>query len=101
MGELTQSPLWRVLEEHAGELRRVAMRDLFAGDPHRFDRFSLRFEDFLVDYSKNRITEETVGLLLALARARGVEEWRDRMFAGGRINVTENRAVLHIALRNR
>jgi glucose-6-phosphate isomerase len=77
------------------------MLDLFAADPHRFERFSLRFEDFLVDFSKNRITEETFGLLIALARQAGVEEWRDRMFAGERINVTENRAVLHVALRNR
>ncbi len=101
MGMLTQSPVWQALERHAGTMRNVAMRDLFAGDPQRFERFSLRFEDFLVDYSKNRITEETVGLLLDLARAARVEEWRDLMFAGERINVTENRPVLHIALRNR
>jgi glucose-6-phosphate isomerase len=101
MSLLTQSPTWQALERHAKEMQSVQMRDLFAEDPHRFERFSLRFEDFLVDFSKNRITGETFGLLLNLARAGRVEEWRDRMFSGERINVTENRPVLHIALRNR
>ncbi len=101
MTALTHSPLWQALEHHASGMRSVAMRELFAGDPRRFERFSLTFEDFLVDYSKNRITEETLRLLFALARSAGVEGWRDRMFAGERINVTENRSVLHVALRNR
>ena len=77
------------------------MRDLFAADPQRFDRFSLQWGDMLVDYSKHRVTPETVKLLLALAREVKIESWRDRMFAGERINVTEGRPVLHIALRNR
>lgn len=77
------------------------MRDLFRSDPQRFDTFSLRFNDFLLDYSKNRITETTLKLLFQLARERGVETWRGRMFRGEKINVTENRAVLHTALRNR
>jgi glucose-6-phosphate isomerase len=77
------------------------MRDLFAADPGRFDKFSLRFENILVDYSKHRLTEETLRLLCALARGGGVEEWRDRMFAGDPINFTEGRSVLHVALRNR
>jgi glucose-6-phosphate isomerase len=101
MSVLTQLPAWQALERHAKEMRSVQMRDLFAEDPHRFDRFSLRFEDFLVDFSKNRMTEETSRLLLGLARECHIEEWRDRMFSGERINVTENRPVLHIALRNR
>ncbi len=101
MAVLTQSSCWEALERHAGDMRSIPMRDLFADDPRRFERFSLRFEDFLVDFSKNRITEETLRLLFALARERGVEQWRDRMFAGDRINVTEHRAVLHVALRNR
>ena len=77
------------------------MRDLFAKDPNRFEKFSLRFDDILLDFSKNRITDETLRLLLDLARYAKVEEWRDRMFSGEKINITENRAVLHIALRNR
>ncbi len=77
------------------------MRDLFAKDPGRFERFSLALGDFLLDYSKNRITDETARLLLALARAADVERWRDRMFRGDAINASEDRAVLHTALRNR
>ncbi len=101
MSVLTDSPPWQALERHARDVRPVQMRDLFAADPQRFERFSLRFEDFLVDFSKNRITGETLRLLFALARSIRVEEWRDRMFNGERINVTENRAVFHVALRNR
>jgi glucose-6-phosphate isomerase len=77
------------------------MRDLFAADPDRFGRFSIRWEGMIVDYSKHRITQETMSLLLSLARESEVGAWRDRMFAGEKINVTENRAVLHVALRNR
>ena len=101
MSSLTHSSCWQALARHVKDMQTVRMLDLFTADPGRFERFSLRFEDFLVDYSKNRITEETLGLLLALARQAGVEERRDLMFAGKRINVTENRAVLHVALRNR
>jgi glucose-6-phosphate isomerase len=78
----------------------VHMRDLFAADPRRFQRFSLRFGDVLLDYSKNRITEETLRLLLQLAREADFERWRERMFSGDKINNTEGRAVLHVALRN-
>jgi glucose-6-phosphate isomerase len=77
------------------------MRDLFAKDPKRFEKFSVRFGDILLDFSKNRITDETLRLLLELARWAKIEQWRDRMFRGEKINITENRAVLHIALRNR
>jgi glucose-6-phosphate isomerase len=98
---LTQSPAWIALQKHQQEMREVQMRTLFAQDPQRFDRFSLRLGDLLVDYSKHRITEETLRLLFALARQQRVEELRDRMFAGEKINVTEKRAVLHVALRNR
>lgn len=77
------------------------MRDLFSADSARFDKFSLQFNDILLDYSKNRITEQTLSLLFDLARDRNVEQWRDRMFAGEKINFTEHRAVLHTALRNR
>jgi len=77
------------------------MKNLFAEDPRRFERFSIRFNDILVDLSKNRITAETLGLLIALAGECGLPEAIVQMFAGGRINETENRAVLHVALRNR
>src|SRR5690606_19459702 len=77
------------------------MRDLFAADPQRFERFSLRLDDILFDYSKNRITDQTVTLLLELARQAGLREKISAMFRGDKINVTEDRAVLHAALRNR
>ncbi len=77
------------------------MKTLFAEDPHRFNEFSIRFNDILVDYSKNRITEETVKLLKALAEESGLKDAIENMFGGERINETENRAVLHTALRNR
>jgi len=77
------------------------MRQMFADDPGRFERFSLRFQDVLLDYSKNRITDETMRLLLALAEERGLRREIDRMFAGEKINNTEHRAALHVALRNR
>jgi glucose-6-phosphate isomerase len=77
------------------------LRDLFAANPKRFDQFSLEVEDMLVDFSKNRVTEETMKLLFDLARQARVFEWRDRMLSGDKINRTENRAVLHVALRNR
>ncbi|HEX9579386.1 MAG TPA: glucose-6-phosphate isomerase [Myxococcales bacterium] len=92
---------WTDLRAHAAAMRDVHMRDLFAKDPRRFEKFTLRFEDLLVDVSKHRITEETMRLLLLLAREAQVETWRDRMFAGEKINGTEDRAVLHVALRNR
>ncbi|HEX3209281.1 MAG TPA: glucose-6-phosphate isomerase [Geminicoccaceae bacterium] len=101
MSVLTSSAAWRALERHAGDMAEVHLRDLFAADPGRFDSFSLRLDDLLLDYSKNRITGETQRLLLELARAADLEGWRARMFAGEKINVTEHRAVLHVALRNR
>ncbi len=92
---------WRRLEAHAEVIRRTHLRELFRDDPERFDRFSLRLGDVLVDYSKQLVTADTMSLLAALARERGVEALRDRMFAGEHINITEDRAVLHVALRNR
>ena len=101
MSGLTRSAAWRALERHAKAMAGVHLRELFAADPDRFARFSLRAGDLLLDYSKNRVTEETIRLLLDLAREGELEAWRARMFAGDRINTTENRAVLHVALRNR
>jgi glucose-6-phosphate isomerase len=101
MPSLTQRQQWHALSRHRSSLEGVHLRDLFESDPERFRRFSVRWRDFVVDYSKHRITVETMRLLVDLARACGVEDWRDRMFAGERINSTEGRPVLHIALRNR
>jgi glucose-6-phosphate isomerase len=101
MSTLTESIAWKALAAHADAMKSVHMRDLFARDPKRFERFSLEVEDVLVDYSKNRVSAETMALLLDLARQAQVASWRERMMAGDRINRTENRAVLHVALRNR
>ncbi len=96
---MKESQSWRRLEEHSREMAGRHMRDLFAADPHRFERFSLKVGDIFLDYSKNRITQETLDLLFALLRESEVEQWRERMFRGEKINFTERRAVLHTALR--
>ncbi len=101
MSALTQSNAWKALAAHKTTLETRHMRELFAEDQDRASRFSLRLDDLLFDYSKNRITAQTMDLLLALAKQAQVEAWRDRMFAGELINLTEERAVLHTALRNR
>jgi glucose-6-phosphate isomerase len=90
---------WQALEQHATGLRGVHLRELFASDPGRAERFTGEAAGLFLDFSKNRITDETLRLLLALAEEREVPERRDAMFAGEHINVTENRAVLHVALR--
>ncbi|MFM9834870.1 MAG: glucose-6-phosphate isomerase [Methylophilaceae bacterium] len=101
MAHLIQYPAWEKLCSHQRDIFKVHMRDLFAADPKRFEKFSLKFTDILFDYSKHRITQETLPLLMQMAREANIETWRDRMFAGEKINITENRAVLHTALRNR
>ncbi|MDP1708132.1 MAG: glucose-6-phosphate isomerase [Gammaproteobacteria bacterium] len=101
MSALTQSRAWQALQAHYPVLARVHMRDLFQEDAQRFNRFSLSVNDILLDYSKNRITEETLRLLLDLAAQADIKTWSEKMFSGDKINVTENRAVLHVALRNR
>ncbi len=98
---LTNSPAWQALKKHQQELANVHMRDLFAHDPQRFERFSLRLGNILFDYSKNRITAATMSLLMDLARQANLAQKIEAMFRGEKINTTENRAVLHIALRNR
>ncbi|MDZ4694004.1 MAG: glucose-6-phosphate isomerase [Deltaproteobacteria bacterium] len=98
---VTETDAWKRLQDHRLGLAGVPMRKLFAEDAGRFERFSIRFGELLVDYSKNRVTPDTMGLLYELAKVTGVAAHRDRMFAGERINNTENRAVLHVALRNR
>lgn len=101
MSALTDSPAWQALRSHFEAARRLHMRELFAADPQRFARYSLRVDDILLDYSKNIVTAETMTRLFALARQARVHEWIEKMFNGERINVTEGRAVLHVALRNR
>jgi glucose-6-phosphate isomerase len=101
MSALIQSAAWKALEAHYEKMRNVHLRDLFEQDPQRFEKFSLTFNDMMVDYSKNRITEETLSLLLQLATQADVSGWTEKMFAGDKINITESRAVLHVALRNR
>jgi glucose-6-phosphate isomerase len=92
---------WAALEEHRARIAPLHLRDLFAGDPDRFQRFSLRLDDLLFDYSKQRITTETMALLEELARAADLAGWIERLFSGERVNVTEDRAAFHMALRNR
>ncbi len=101
MSALTDSAAYQALENHAKDASSLHMRDLFLRDPGRAARLTLRAGELVVDASKNRVTDETMRLLYALARASGVEGMRDRMFAGEKINGTEKRAVLHVALRNR
>ena len=101
MSALTSSSIWQALTDQAQSLRGMSLRAAFADDPGRFDRFSLRFEDLLLDYSKNLIDAEALRLLLDLACHADVENWRAMMFEGQKINHTEQRAVLHVALRNR
>ncbi|WP_019000586.1 glucose-6-phosphate isomerase [Succinimonas amylolytica] len=97
----TQTPAWKELEKHFSENRNMTIKELFNADQNRFNNFSLRFNnDFLVDFSKNRITEETLGLLIKLAEESDLKNAIEAMFNGEKINVTEGRAVLHTALRN-
>ena len=101
MSGRTISETWKSLEAHKEVMSALHMRDLFAADPRRFDTFSLRFGDVLLDYSKNIITGETMRLLCDLAVQADLPGWIQRMFRGDKINTTEGRAVLHVALRNR
>ena len=96
---LQELPSWKKLTHHYASLKKIKMRDLFESDPQRFQRYSIIFDDMIFDYSKNIITDETLSLLISLAKESKVEEWRDKMFAGEPINTTENRQVLHVALR--
>ena len=96
-----QKPAWQALQSHYEEIKDEHMRDMFEQDSNRFGHFSLTLNDILFDYSKNRINQKTMDLLLELAKECDVESWRDQMFEGDAINHTEHRAVLHAALRNR
>jgi glucose-6-phosphate isomerase len=96
----TQLPAWSALREHQSEVARLHLRDLFAADPGRFDRFHARVGEVLFDYSKNRVTDDTMRLLFELARQADLSDRIEDMFGGGRINRSEDRAVLHTALRH-
>jgi glucose-6-phosphate isomerase len=96
---LTEVPSWGALQAHHEKIKNVQLRQLFADDPNRGKRLIAEAASLYLDYSKNRITDETIRLLVQLAKDRGVAERRDAMFRGDKINVTENRAVLHVALR--
>ncbi len=96
---LTQRPAWQALENHYRQVKDLHLRQLFADDPRRGERFALEDVGIYFDYSKNRVTDETLRLLLVLAQSAGLRERIDAMFRGEKINVTENRAVLHVALR--
>ncbi len=99
MSALREGAAWSALEAHHREVGHLHLRDLFAQDPQRGEAMTAEAAGLFLDYSKNRITAETIGLLVALAEERGMPERREAMFAGERINVSENRSVLHVALR--
>ncbi len=101
MTQVTGTQEWQALEKHAVGMRSIHLRELFAADPDRFTTFSRRELNLLFDFSRQRVTEQTIALLLGLARVRGLESRIAAMFSGEKINVTEHRAVLHTALRNR
>jgi len=101
MPSIHETAAWSQLAEHRRELDTVHLRELFARDPQRFDRFHLRLDDLLLDYSKHCITERTRELLIALAMQASLPTWIEQLFGGEKINCTEQRAVLHVALRNR
>ena len=92
---------WKVLVTHAQEMKQQHMSELFEQNSQRFEQFSIKLNPFLLDYSKNLISAETMAKLLELAKECEVEQWREKMFSGERINSTEDRAVLHTALRSR
>lgn len=91
---------WKKLQEHHKEIKQVSLQELFQNDPKRFDKFSCCTKDLVLDYSKNRITQKTIGLLVDLAKECQLEKCRSLFFSGAAINATEHRAVLHTALRN-
>ncbi len=91
---------WKRLKDHHKDIKHSHMKEMFSNDPERFSRFSASFEDILLDYSKNIVNEQTMALLMELAHEVNVQDAIEKLFSGDRINETENRAVLHTALRN-
>jgi glucose-6-phosphate isomerase len=96
---LTSRPAWKALQAHYQQVKNAHLRELFAQDPKRGERYTASGAGLTLDYSKNRVTDETLKLLVALAEDAGVAARRDAMFRGEKINITEKRAVLHVALR--
>ena len=96
---LTQRPAWKALGTHHKNIQKLHLRELFADDPKRGERLTVEAAGLFLDYSKNRITDQTLKLLLQLAAESGLRDKIDAMFSGEKINITENRAVLHVALR--
>src|ERR1700727_919489 len=96
---LSERPAWKALESHHKQIRETSLRQLFADDPTRGERFTVETGGIFLDYSKNRVTDETLKLLIQLAEESGLRSRIDAMFTGEKINITENRAVLHVALR--
>ena len=99
MSNLISSSAWQALYSHQSDIRNLKMRELFATDSSRFDKFSLQIDGLLLDYSKNLITEKTIELLINLASQSNLSDWIKRQFNGEKINTSESRAVLHTALR--
>src|SRR6266545_3959126 len=97
--QLTQRPAWQALAAHYEQIRDVHLRTLFAADPQRGERLAFEAAGLYFDYSKNRVTDETMRLLVQLAEACGLREKTAAMFSGEKINITAKRAVLHVALR--
>jgi glucose-6-phosphate isomerase len=96
---LTQRKAWKALQAHHTQVRELHLRQLFADDPKRGERLTCEALGLFLDYSKNRVTDETLGLLIQLAEESGLRSRIESMFRGDKINITENRAVLHVALR--
>ena len=96
---LTETSAWHALEAHYQTVKETHLKQLFADDPKRGETLAIEGAGLYLDYSKNRVTGQTMQLLLELARERGVERRRDAMFRGDAINITERRSVLHVALR--
>ena len=101
MSSLTTSKAWTALQSHYHQTKNDSLRDAFKKDTNRFNKFSVNFNEILFDYSKNRITDQTLPLLIDLANHAELDEKIKAMFSGEKINTTEHRAVLHTALRNR
>jgi glucose-6-phosphate isomerase len=99
MTRIVETPEWQALQAHHRDISRAHLRELFDGDPARAEAMTVEAGDLVLDYSKNRVTAETMGMLVALAERAGLRQRIDDMFAGRHINVTEDRAVLHVALR--
>src|SRR5512134_515584 len=101
MSNRTDMPAWHSLQAHASEVENRHLRQLFADDPRRFEHLSVKALDFLYDFTRQRLTPNTIELLLALARDCGLERRIQELFGGEAVNNTERRAAMHMALRNR